>query len=105
MRTAAVAFVLACLVSVLLTPIVRRFALRHRLFDDHVSARKVHGRPIPRLGGIAIAAGFYAPLIALLLEASSVGSVFYAKLPMAIAFLVGGVAICGLGLWDDVRGS
>jgi hypothetical protein len=47
MRTAGVAFVLACLVSGLLTPVVRRFALKHKLFDDHVSSRKIHGRPVP----------------------------------------------------------
>ena len=105
MRTAGVAFVLACLVSGLLTPWVRRFALKHHLFDDHVSARKVHGRPIPRLGGVAIAAGFYAPLLALLLEASGVGGMFYANSRRAIAFLLGGVAICALGLYDDIRGS
>jgi UDP-GlcNAc:undecaprenyl-phosphate GlcNAc-1-phosphate transferase len=84
---------------------VRRFALKHGLFDDHVSARKVHGRPIPRLGGVAIAAGFYAPLLALLLEASGVGGIFYANSQRAIAFLVGGVAICALGLYDDIRGA
>jgi UDP-GlcNAc:undecaprenyl-phosphate GlcNAc-1-phosphate transferase len=105
MRTAGVAFVLACLVSALLTPFVRRFALKRHLFDDHVSSRKVHGRPIPRLGGLAIAAGFYAPLLALLLEGSSVGDIFYADSQKAIAFLIGGVAILLLGLYDDLYGS
>ncbi len=105
MRTAGVAFVLACLVSGLLTPLVRRFALKRHLFDDHVAARKIHGRPIPRLGGIAIAAGFYAPLLALLLEASGVGGQFYASWRKAVAFLLGGIAICALGLFDDIRGS
>jgi UDP-GlcNAc:undecaprenyl-phosphate GlcNAc-1-phosphate transferase len=105
MRTAGVAFVLACLVSALLTPVVRRFALKHRLFDDNVASRKVHGRPTPRLGGIAIAAGFYTPLLALLLEASGVGGIFYANSHRAIAFLLGGLAICALGLYDDIRGS
>jgi UDP-GlcNAc:undecaprenyl-phosphate GlcNAc-1-phosphate transferase len=93
------------LVSALLTPVVRRFALKRRLFDDHVSARKIHGRPIPRLGGLAIAAGFYTPMLALLLEASGVGGIFYASSHKAIAFLLGGVAICVLGLFDDIRGS
>jgi UDP-GlcNAc:undecaprenyl-phosphate GlcNAc-1-phosphate transferase len=84
---------------------VRRFALKRRLFDDHVSARKIHGRPIPRLGGVAIAAGFFAPLLALLLEASGVGGMFYANSHRAIAFLLGGAGICALGLFDDIRGS
>jgi len=93
------------LVSALLTPWVRRFALKRRLFDDHVSSRKVHGRPIPRLGGVAIAAGFYAPLLALLLTGSAVGDIFYASSRKAIAFLAGGAAILVLGLYDDIRGS
>ena len=105
MRTATVAFVLACLVSALLTPVLRRFALKHRLFDDHVSTRRVHGRPIPRLGGLAIAVAFYVPLLALLLEPTSVGATFYASSRMAVTFLAGGVAICALGLYDDIRGS
>jgi len=105
MRTAGVAFVLACLVSALLTPFVRRFALARGLFDDQVLARKIHGRPIPRLGGLAIAAGFYVPLLALLLQASSVGQIFYKNIRMSVAFLLGGLVICGLGLLDDVRGT
>jgi UDP-GlcNAc:undecaprenyl-phosphate/decaprenyl-phosphate GlcNAc-1-phosphate transferase len=105
MRTSGVAFIVACLVAALLTPWVRRFALRHRLFDDHVSSRKVHGRPIPRLGGLAIATGFYVPLLALLIENTGVGQIFYASSRKAIAFLAGGVAILVLGIYDDIRGS
>ena len=105
MRTAGVAFVLACLVSVLLTPFMRRFALARGLFDDQLSARKIHGRPIPRLGGVAIVVGFYVPLLALLLPASSVGRIFYANVAEAVTFLLGGAAICGLGLFDDLRGA
>jgi UDP-GlcNAc:undecaprenyl-phosphate GlcNAc-1-phosphate transferase len=104
MRTAAVAFVLACLVSVLLTPLVRRFALTHNLLDEGRSWRRIHGRPIPRLGGIGIAAGFYTPLLALLLQSSAVGDMFYTS-GKALAFLAGGLAICTLGLYDDLRGA
>jgi UDP-GlcNAc:undecaprenyl-phosphate GlcNAc-1-phosphate transferase len=89
----------------LLTPLVRGFALKRRLFDDHVSSRKIHGRPVPRLGGLAIAAGFYVPLLGLLLESSGVGAIFYASSRKAIAFLLGGGAVLALGLYDDLRGS
>jgi UDP-GlcNAc:undecaprenyl-phosphate GlcNAc-1-phosphate transferase len=75
------------------------------LFDDQVLARKIHGRPVPRLGGLAIAAGFYVPLLALLFQASSVGTIFYANMRMSLAFLLGGLVICGLGLIDDLRGA
>ena len=105
MRTAIVAFILACLIAVLLTPVIRRFALARRLFDDHMAARKVHGRPIPRLGGVAIVAGFYAPLMALMWWSSGVGQTFYSIGLRAKAFLLGGVVIVLLGLYDDLRGA
>jgi len=54
MRTAGATFVLACLVSGLLTPEVWPFALKLGLFDDNV---EVGRSSKPRLRGIAIAAG------------------------------------------------
>ena len=44
-------------------------------------------------------------MLALLLQASSVGQIFYKNIRMSVAFLLGGLVICGLGLLDDVRGT
>src|SRR5207302_1454129 len=68
------------------------------------SSRKVHSVRIPRLGGIAIVAGFYAPLLALILYPTGLGSVFYADGTRSFAFLFGGLAIAGLGIFDDIFG-
>jgi hypothetical protein len=57
-----------------------------RLFDDHVSAQRVHRRPIRRLGGIGIAAGSYASLFALLFAATRVKAIPYAHFTMAVVF-------------------
>src|SRR6266545_2010407 len=54
-------FVTALLISFLLTPRVRDSARRNDLLD-HGSARKVHAQPIPRLGGVALAIGFFLPV-------------------------------------------
>ena len=78
MRTEIVAFVCAALVCTALVPVIRRFARRRGLFDHITSSRKVHSARVPRLGGIAIVAGFYAPLLALILYPTGLGSIFYA---------------------------
>ncbi len=105
MRTAAVAFVLSMLCGTLLTPLVRRLAHRFGVLDHARSSRKIHGQPIPRLGGIAIVIAFYAPLVGLLLFHSDVGSMFVAERAHVIGLFVGGVAIALLGLYDDLRGA
>ncbi|MDA3935945.1 MAG: MraY family glycosyltransferase [Actinomycetota bacterium] len=49
----------AAVVTALLTPLVRYLSIRYGLVDSP-NERKVHTTPIPRLGGIAIFAGFLA---------------------------------------------
>lgn len=55
--SSSIAFVIALMASFALTWPVRQFAL-HAGFVDVPNARKVHLRPVPLLGGIAIYAGF-----------------------------------------------
>jgi UDP-GlcNAc:undecaprenyl-phosphate GlcNAc-1-phosphate transferase len=105
MRTAAVAFIVAMLCGTILTPLIRRLAYRFGALDHGLSSRKIHGRPIPRLGGIAIVIAFYVPLVALLLFHSDVGTFFLAERDHAIGLFAGGLAIALLGLYDDLRGA
>jgi UDP-GlcNAc:undecaprenyl-phosphate GlcNAc-1-phosphate transferase len=73
--------------------------------DHALSSRKVHGNPTPRLGGLAIAAAFYAPLLGMLAFQSGVGALFLAQEHLAIGLILGGTAIVLLGLYDDLRGA
>ena len=50
----ALVFLAALVLSAVLTPICRNFALRLNLVDHPDGARKLHRRPIPRVGGIPI---------------------------------------------------
>ena len=79
MRSAAVAFILSIVCGTILTPLVRRLAHRIGALDQALSSRKIHGRPIPRLGGVAIVLAFYAPLVGLLLFHSGVSEMFLAE--------------------------
>ena len=105
MRTVTAAFLLSALGAAVLTPLVRYLARRLGFLDHALTSRKVHGLPIPRLGGIAIAAAFYVPLLALLFADSSVGGMFYADERRAFGLFFGGLAIALLGLYDDLRGA
>src|SRR5881296_1330802 len=105
MRTAAVAFILSTLCGTLLTPLVRTLAYRKGALDHALSSRKIHGRPIPRLGGVAIVLAFYTPIVGLLLFHSGVSEMFLAEREKVVGLFVGGAAIALLGIYDDLRGA
>lgn len=52
------AFASALLISLVLTPLAARFAAAIGAIDAPGAARRVHSRPIPRGGGVAVAASF-----------------------------------------------
>jgi UDP-GlcNAc:undecaprenyl-phosphate GlcNAc-1-phosphate transferase len=52
----------ACVIALLVTPVVRRLSVRADLVDEP-GARKVHTTAVPRLGGVGIMAGFAGALI------------------------------------------
>ncbi len=105
MRTATAAFLLSVLVGAVLTPIVRGLARRLEILDHALTSRKVHGRPVPRLGGVAIVTAFFAPILGLFFTDSAVGEQFYSDGPRALGLIAGGSAIALLGVYDDLRGS
>ncbi|MBX5481010.1 MAG: undecaprenyl/decaprenyl-phosphate alpha-N-acetylglucosaminyl 1-phosphate transferase [Myxococcaceae bacterium] len=105
MTTYSVAFLLALAVGAVLTLVVRNRALAWGLVDQATSSRKVHTRPVPRLGGIAIVLAFFAPLIALFLVESVVGQTWRNQPRMIAGLFAGGLIIAALGLYDDLRGA
>jgi UDP-GlcNAc:undecaprenyl-phosphate/decaprenyl-phosphate GlcNAc-1-phosphate transferase len=103
MRSFIAAFIVATLTSASLTPLIRRVALRFGAVSPS-GGRHIHQRSIPRLGGLAVCVGFFAPLIGLFVAESSVAGTFRADLAKVIALFAGGVAMCIVGVVDDVRG-
>lgn len=103
MRSYVAAFVVAAAVAVLLTPLVRLLALRIGAVSGP-GGRHVNAKSIPRLGGIAIALSFSAPLIALFLVDTGVARIFRESQNLALGLLVGGCALCLVGVVDDTRG-
>ena len=78
-RTHIVAFILSLFVSAVSTPLIRKYARKHNLMDSPEDPRKVHETPTPRLGGIAIALGFWTPLVALLIYSNDISVILFAE--------------------------
>ena len=105
MNTVVVAFLISLAVAFLLTPMVRDAAIRLGALDHALTSRKIHGRPTPRLGGIAIVVAFYVPLVALFFFDTGVGRLFWSQPQRALALIAGGLAMAALGVYDDLYGS
>ncbi len=95
----AIAFLVALTAAALLIPLIRRWAAARGLLDKP-GGRKVHVQPVPRLGGVAIAVGFYLGVaIALLLPSGSLQPPSMDHIP---AILVGGAILVATGVADDL---
>lgn len=70
--------------SLLLTPAVRHFAHRWGLVDHPDHSRKLHKSPIPRLGGVAVAAAYLLAFGALLLTPFQAAHLIKGSLPLAL---------------------
>lgn len=84
-------FLVAFFIALAVTPLVRRFALSHGILDQP-GERKVHAKPVARLGGLAIFAAFMITAIA-----------FVPPSRQLIALLTGCTLLAILGVVDDVR--
>ncbi|MFL6449383.1 MAG: glycosyltransferase family 4 protein [Bryobacteraceae bacterium] len=100
--TLTLLFVLSLVFSVLLTPLVRKLAFHWKLVDQPDNMRKVHKKPIPRIGGVAVTVAYFASCLL------AWGILFWFPVQNAPGFaavkaLVPAVAIVFLvGLADDM---
>lgn len=81
---------LAVVITIGMTPLLSALAIRHNIVDMP-DLRKVHTRPIPRIGGIAMACGAFVPLL-----------FWYNAERFVLAFLAGAAVLIFFGLLDDL---
>lgn len=99
-------FVAAFVVTLLITPVMRRLATANGIVDRPSEARKIHRAPVAYLGGVAVYLGILAGVglsyLAPFLPWEIVG--FHVDEPQAVplAVLGGMTAIMLIGLFDDV---
>ena len=84
-------FSMAFAISLALTPSVTSLAYKIGAIDVPKDKRRVHKKPIPRLGGLAIYYGFL------------ISVVFFCKMDkQLIGIIFGSLLIVGVGIFDDV---
>jgi UDP-GlcNAc:undecaprenyl-phosphate GlcNAc-1-phosphate transferase len=97
------AFTAALLAGIAFTPLVRLLALRFGIVDRR-GGRHIHADAIPRLGGLALAAGWCFPLLTFFpLDHFGRDTLSHASNQL-IGVVGGGVALCLIGALDDLRG-
>ena len=87
----AVAVVCSALVSYTMTPPVRLLAFRIGAIDIPLDARRMHKKPTPRIGGLAMFAGFMVATF-----------VFCDPSSELYALWIGGAILVILGIIDDI---
>jgi len=102
-ETYLTSFVVATIGSALLTPVARRVAFRFGIVSTP-GGRHIHGRSIPRLGGL----GIYVAAVLTMLGGFVAGELRNLFAPeqerLAVGLLVGGTIMFAVGTLDDVKG-
>ncbi len=104
MVTYLVAFAMSCVAALVLTSLTRRLAERYGWYDSPAESRKVHTKPIPRIGGVAIAVAFWLPVLSLYFYDNDIGAAYHARPELIIGLGTGSLIMIATGLWDDLRG-
>lgn len=103
MKTYLFTYLFAALAAVVITPVLILLARRLNVVDSP-DARKVHSKPIPRIGGLAIFLSSTILVIAALFLNNTVGEAFRSKQLQIVVLLISGTFIFLVGLLDDLRG-
>ena len=99
-------FVIAFLVSVLVTPLMRRIAVANGVIDRPSDPRKIHKVPVAYMGGVAVYLGMLAAIAFSYVATTFPGGWldFHAAgvSPVPLSILAGMTIIAVIGLIDDV---
>jgi UDP-GlcNAc:undecaprenyl-phosphate GlcNAc-1-phosphate transferase len=94
-------FLIAFLVTLLLTPLIRRLAIALDIVDRPDQKRKQHAMPIAYLGGFAVFFGIIAAIGYSYTMTAGMAGIFA---PIPVSIVLGIIAIPFTGLADDVWG-
>lgn len=104
------AFILSFIIGLFLTPAMARLSVKLGILDKPED-RKVHKRPIPLLGGLAIFFGFFIALLITLLTIYIIGSKHMKlgfmgerQIRLITGFFIGGTLLVIMGIFDDWKG-
>jgi UDP-GlcNAc:undecaprenyl-phosphate GlcNAc-1-phosphate transferase len=91
-------FIASLTVVGLVTPLVRRLAIRLEVIDSPSESHKTHKKPVPYLGGVAIVIGVLIVTYGSLLQSRDLSAIGLVNTVLLPAILMGAI-----GLIDDVK--
>jgi UDP-GlcNAc:undecaprenyl-phosphate GlcNAc-1-phosphate transferase len=94
--------VISFALSFFITPAVREVFLRLGIVDRPDGARKFHHRPIPRVGGVAIALSYVIAFTLLLATRLKAGLIIWGAFPLIWKLLPAAALVFVTGLLDDL---
>lgn len=94
-------FILSVGATAFFIPILQSFALQKGWVDKPDEERKLHATPVPTIGGLGIAIGFFVGLSYLALIQGYLP--FEISLPPGMLW-IGGLMMVGVGFYDDIQG-
>src|SRR5882724_7282879 len=92
--------ILAAALSFGLTPLARRFALRVGAVDQP-GPRKMHVRPTPRMGGLAVVASAF--LVTALVQSVNNPAIHKIDPGLLRGLALGVLPVLAVSIWDDIR--
>ncbi|MFC1485232.1 glycosyltransferase family 4 protein [bacterium] len=92
-------FFISLVLTLVFTPLVRKFAIKHNFFDNPTNSIKTHKKPIPYLGGLAISMSFFITLTIIRFATSfETGTLRNLR-----GIFLAGFLILIIGIIDDLR--
>jgi UDP-GlcNAc:undecaprenyl-phosphate GlcNAc-1-phosphate transferase len=102
MKTYIIVYFGTAILALFLVPMVSRLAKWFNLVDDP-GPRKVHKRPIPRVGGIAFIVSAFALVLLVFFLDNTAGESFRESRTQFIVLMVSAAFVFAVGLLDDLR--
>jgi len=98
-----ISFILSFIVAFFATPIAKKVAFKIGAVDVPKDNRRMHKKPIARLGGLAIVSGFLVSVLFYVID-----SLYDVNAPLKVnsqffGLLVGILIIVGVGIIDDIK--
>ncbi len=104
MRSYIVLFLIALILTLVFTPLIARLAMALGAIDIPDNERRVHQKPTPRLGGVAIFASFLLTLCCVPFLQNEIGQRFNAHPQWYLSIVLCTAVVFLLGVYDDLKG-
>jgi UDP-GlcNAc:undecaprenyl-phosphate GlcNAc-1-phosphate transferase len=105
-KTFLALFLSATFISLMATPFLRRWCQKRGWMDEpQRDGRRLHRRPVPRLGGIAVYAAVIVPIGTLIVSHSAVVPRLLEARAQALMVLLPATLMLLFGIYDDLRNA